>query len=111
MEPNSSEGYKITITYQSKTMPFKVIDPTQNLKLTLDNIRKLSKNYPDKYWNLPEIDNGGNRIRYLLGRINPSSGKQEVFFEKNSGGDLLCLSDYGVKEGDQLILIKKVIAG
>jgi hypothetical protein len=56
------------------------------------------------------MDNGGNRIRYYLGRMT-EEGKSEVIKEKNSEGEEQSLFDYGVKEGDKLIIIKKVIAG
>ena len=104
------EGYKVSVTYQGKSKAFKVVNPNQNLKITLENIKKLSREYPEDYWHLPEINNGGQRITYLLGRID-SSGKKEVFHEKNKNGELQCLTDYDVKDGDQLIIIHKVIAG
>lgn len=109
-EQQLNESFKITVTYQGKSKAFKVVNPNQNLKLTLDNIKKLSKEYPDDYWHLPEINNGGQRITYLLGKI-ASNGQKEVFHEKNKDGELQCLSDYDIKAGDQLIIIHKVIAG
>jgi hypothetical protein len=99
---------KIYITYKTKTVAFSAYI-RNSLKVTIENIKSLAKTDPQKYWELPEMNNGGQRITYRLGRSD--DGKQQILHPINSKGEEQCLEDYGVKEGDQLILTQKVIAG
>jgi nucleoside-triphosphatase THEP1 len=107
-EANNDGRIKVFITYKAKRIPFSA-DPRNNLKVTIDNIVKLSKTDIQKYWNLPEINNGGQRITYRLGKID--NGKNRIFQNTNDKREEQCLEDYGIKEGDELILAQKVIAG
>ena len=110
MENQETRGIKLLFSYENRTCAIRVLDPKEPIKFTVEKIKEETKVYPDKLWFLPEMDNGGNRIKYYLGRMN-EDGKSEVLKEKNSHGEEQCLYDYGVKEGDKLIIIKKVIAG
>jgi len=110
MEDQEKKGIKLLFAYENKTCAIRVLDPKESIKFTVEKIKEETRNYPDKLWLLPEMDNGGNRIRYYLGRMT-DEGKSEVIKEKNSAGEEQSLFDYGVKEGDKLIIIKKVIAG
>ena len=111
MEENQEKkGIKLLFSYENRTCAIRVLDPKESIKFTVEKIKEETRNYPDKLWLLPEMDNGGNRIRYYLGRMS-EDGKSEVLKEKNSNGEEQSLFDYGVKEGDKLIIIKKVIAG
>ena len=57
-EKNTEDGrIKVYITYKEKTVLFSA-NPMYSLKVTMENIKKLSNTYPDKFWLLPEIDNG-----------------------------------------------------
>lgn len=99
---------KVLITFKTVTKAF-LADPTNNLKVTIDNIKKIARDNPGKSWDLPEMNHGGQRIVYRLGRnVN---GKNEIFQPINNKGEEQCLMDYNVKEGDSLILVQKVIAG
>ena len=97
---------KVYITYQDKKVLFSA-NPKYTLKLTMDNLRKLSNKYPDKFWHLPEIDNNGNRITYFLGKMESKT----IFHNKSIEGDDLSLERYGVTAGDKLKIIRKVVAG
>ncbi|MCL2041724.1 MAG: hypothetical protein FWG84_06775 [Bacteroidales bacterium] len=99
---------RIFITYKTKTIAFGAYI-RNSLKVTIENIKSLAKTDVQKYWDLPEINNGGQRITYRLGRSE--EGKQQILHPTNSKGEEQCLEDYGVKEGDHLILTQKVIAG
>ena len=99
---------KLYITYKAKTVVFSA-DPSNNLKVTVDNILKLAKIDPQKYWSLPEMNNGGQRVTYRLGKLD--RGVKRIFQNMNSRREEQCLGDYGVREGDNLILAQKVIAG
>ena len=105
-----SKGMKVIFSYENKSCAIRVLNPKESVKYTLDKIKEESMNNPDKLWHLPEMDNGGNRIRYYLGRMI-SEGKSEILKEKNSNGEEQSLFDYNVTEGDKLIIIKRPIAG
>jgi hypothetical protein len=104
------KGIKIIFSYENRSCAIRILNPMESIKFTIEKIKEESKNYPDKLWTLPEMDNGGNRIKYYLGRMN-EDGKSEVLKEKSSKGEEQSLFDYGVKDGDKLIIIKKTLAG
>ena len=97
---------KVYFTYQEKTVLFSV-DPKNSLKVTMDNLRKLSNMYPDKFWLLPEIDANGQPIAYYLGKKESKT----IFHFKSQVGDEQSLEKYGVRPGDSLKIIRKVVAG
>ena len=106
-EEKDEEGrIKVYITYKEKTVLFSA-NPKYTLKLTMTNLQKLANTYPDKFWRLPEMDNNGQRITYFI-------GKQEskvIFHTSTATGEDQSLEDYGVKAGDRLKIIQKVVAG
>ena len=110
MENQEQQGIKLLFSYENKTCAIRVVNPKESIKFTLEKIKEEARNYPDKLWALSEMDNGGNRIKYYLGRMS-EEGKSEVLKEKNSQSEEQSLFDYGVKEGDKLVIIKRVIAG
>jgi hypothetical protein len=109
MENQEKQGLKLLFSYENKVCAIRVVNPKESIKFTMDKIMEEAKNFPDKLWILPEMDNGGNRIKYYLGRMD-DDGKSEILKEKKDGEEQT-LFDYGVKEGDKLIIIKRVIAG
>ncbi|MDR2971062.1 MAG: hypothetical protein LBU83_03950 [Bacteroidales bacterium] len=109
MENQEKQGIKLLFSYENKVCAIRVVNPKENIKFTMEKIIEEAKDYSDKLWILPEMDNGGNRIKYYLGRMD-DDGKSEILKEKKDGEEQ-SLFDYGVKEGDKLIIIKRVIAG
>ena len=106
-EKNTEDGrIKVYITYKEKTVLFSA-NPMYSLKVTMENIKKLSNAYPDKFWLLPEIDNGGQRITYYIGKQESKT----IFHSTAKTGEDMSLEDYGVKAGDHLKIIRKVVAG
>ena len=104
---NDDEGrIKVYITFQDKAVMFSV-NPRNTLKLTMDNMQKLANTYPDKFWNLPEIDENGERITYYLGKMDAKA----IFSTKSDTGEDQTLEAYGVKPGDKLKIVRKVVAG
>ena len=99
---------KVLITCQGKSVPF-LTNPYASLKVTVDNLKKMAQKNPQKYWNLPEMNNGGQRIAYQLGR--KKEDVLEVFDELNNKREEMSLYDYQVKSGDQLVLTFKPVAG
>jgi hypothetical protein len=112
MGPQEEEkkGIKVVISYENKQCVVRIADPTKGIKHTLEQLKKLSRENPDKLWHLPEMDNGGNRIKYYLGRAS-ATGKEEILKELNNNREEQSLFDYNINEGDELILIKRPIAG
>ena len=97
---------KVYFTYQEKTVLFSV-NPRNSLKTTMDNLIKLSNTYPDKFWLLPEVDANGQRIAYYLGKMESKT----IFHSKDEKGEEKSLEKYGVKPGDNLKIIRKLVAG
>ena len=97
---------KVYITFKEKTVLFSAY-PLYSLRVTMDNLCKLANQYPDKFWHLPEYDNNGQRITYYLAK---QEGKS-VFLSTAATGENRSLEDYGVKAGDKLRIIQKVVAG
>ena len=106
-ENKAEEGrIKVYITFKEKTVLFSA-NPLYSLKVTMDNLKKLANNYPDKFWILPDIDVGGQRITYYLGKKESKT----IFHSTATTGEDRSLEDYGVKAGDHLRIIQKVVAG
>jgi len=110
MENQGKKGIKVLFSFENRKVAMRVENPKQSIKQTIENIKKEARNDPEKIWYLPEMDAGDNIIRYYLGRKD-EKGKDEILKEKNKEGLEQSLYDYGVKEGDHLVIIKKVIAG
>ena len=110
MENQEKPGIRVIFTYENKSAVIRVINPQESIKFTIEKVKEEARCIPDKLWILPEVDNGGNRIKYYFGRMN-EDGRSEILKEKNSAGEEQSLFDYKVKEGDKLIIIKKTIAG
>jgi len=106
-ERRDEEGrIKVYITYKDKTVLFSA-NPKYSLKVTMENLRKLANAYPDKFWELPEMDSEGQRITYFLGKIE----NKTIFHFSSNSGEEQSLEKYGVKAGDKLKIIRKVVAG
>jgi hypothetical protein len=97
---------KVYITFKEKTVLFSA-NPLYTLKVTMENMKKLANMYPDKFWTLPDFDNNGQRITYYLGKQESKT----VFHSTAATGEDRSLEDYGVKAGDKLKIIQKVVAG
>jgi hypothetical protein len=110
MENQEKQGIKLIFSYENKSCVIRVLNPQESIKFTLEKVKEEARNIPEKLWILPEVDNGGNRIKYYLGRMT-EDGRSEILKEKNNTGEEQSLFDYKVKEGDKLIIIKKTIAG
>lgn len=109
-EQEVKKGLLVNITYGVKKVGFNIVDPTKTIKQIIDGLIVAARNNPDTMWDLPEINNAGQRIIYYLGRM--VDGKEEIFKNKDRRtGDQEHLRDYKVKEGDNLVLLKRVYAG
>jgi len=110
MEEQGKQGIKLLFAYQNRTCAIRVLNPKESIKYTIDKLKEETRNYPDKLWNLTELDEGGQRIKYFLGR-KAENGKEEILKEKNAAGEEQSLFDYNVQEGDLLTIIKRTVAG
>lgn len=61
-------------------------------------------------FDLPKIDNEHNRIRYQLGLMMDGKEEKVLFDLEDEDGRELCLLDYNVSSGDNLILTSMPIA-
>jgi uncharacterized ubiquitin-like protein YukD len=94
------EEIEIVLVYQENKYSMRVQDPTKSIKEALKEIVEALK--------LSWTDAGGNPITYHLGR---NTGEEEEILRPKFQGKEQTLFDYNIKQGDELILIKEVIAG
>ena len=96
----------VYITYKAKTVAFRVY-PKKSLKETIANIVQVANSDVQRCWWLPEFNNGGVPSKYYLGKYN-ENGVLTIYKHMNNERKSFCLEDYDVKEGDYLVLIKKL---
>ena len=70
----------------------------------IENLIKTANNDPEKLWHLPDFDDEGNPMAYFVAKI--MDGQTEILKPRNGGIDMT-LFDYGVKEGDELIIVQE----
>ena len=98
-----AERIVIYITYKSKTIAFSA-NPRNRLKVTINNIIRLSKADPQRFWELP-------KERWLLDSLYLGKWDENgcvIFYPFSDSGDSLCLLDFNIKERDKLVLIQRI---
>ena len=99
----NSERIKIYITYKSKTIAFSA-NPRNRLKVTINNIIRLSKGDPQRFWELP-------KERWLLDSLYLGKWDENgcvIFYPVNDEGESVCLLDFKIKERDRLVLVERI---
>ena len=81
----------------------KVEDPHRSIRELINNIIR--------EFELPKMDNGGNPIEYFLGRMGENDEDPFIFQFEDDNGYEQCLLDYNVNPGDNLLLVRNIIAG
>ena len=94
------EKIEIVLVYQENKFSMQVEDPTKSITDALKEIVEALQ--------LSWQDAGGNPITYHLGR---NAGEEEEILRPKFQGKEQTLFDYKIQQGDELILIKEVIAG
>lgn len=94
------EEIEIVLVYQDNKYSMKVEDPTKSITEALKEIVDALQ--------LSWQDAGGNPITYHLGR---NVGEEEEILRPKFQGKEQTIFDYSIQNGDELILIKEVIAG
>ena len=94
------EEIEIVLVHQENKYSMKVEDTTKSITEALKDIVEALQ--------LSWQDAGGNPITYHLGR---NTGEEEEILRPKFQGREQTLFDYNIKQGDELILIKEVIAG
>jgi len=94
------EKVEIVLVYQENKYSMQVEDPTKSITEALKEIVEALQ--------LSWQDAGGNPITYHLGR---QTGDEEEILRPKFQGKEQTLFDYKIQQGDELILIKEVIAG
>ena len=97
------ENFFIFITYKSKTVKFKVLNPNDSLGLLMDKIKKL------QLFEMPAVDPSGAPINYFFGKTDEKG--QPIILNPKVGKTELYLKDYNVNNGDSLTIIYEPIAG
>lgn len=94
------EEIEIVLVYQDNKYSMKVEDPTKAIAEALKEIVEALQ--------LSWQDAGGNPITYHLGR---NAGDEEEILRPKFQGREQTIFDYNIQNGDELVLIKEVIAG
>ncbi len=94
------EEVEIVLVYQDDKYSMKIENLTKSVGEALKEIVEALQ--------LSWRDGGGNPITYHLGR---NTGSDEEILRPKFKGKEQTLYDYSIKPGDELILIKEVIAG
>lgn len=94
------EEAEIVLVWQDNKYSMKI----ENLAKSVNEVLKEIVEALQLSWR----DGGGNPITYHLGR---NTGEDEEILRPKFRGNEQTLLDYEIKTGDELILIKEVIAG
>ena len=81
----------------------KVTDPNKTVREQIDSIIQVVE--------LPKMDNGGNHIQYLLGKLMDDDEEPAVLEFEDEDGREMALIDYDIQPLDHLHLISVPIAG
>ena len=81
----------------------KVTDPNKTVREQIDSIIQV--------FELPKMDNGGNPIQYLLGKLMDDDEEPAVLEFEDKDGREMALIDYDIQPLDHLHLISVPIAG
>lgn len=81
----------------------KVQDPYKSLREQVDSIVNV--------FELPKMDNGGNPIQYLLGKLMDGDEEPVILEFEDENGREMALIDYEIAPMDHLHLISVPIAG
>lgn len=81
----------------------KVSDPNKTVREQIESIIQV--------FELPKMDNGGNPIQYLLGKLMEDDEEPAVLEFEDEDGREMALVDYDIQPMDHLHLISVPIAG
>lgn len=79
------------------------INPNRTIKQLINHIIHI--------FGLPKIDNAGNSIQYLLGKMLDNNSESAILKSENEEGIDMTLLDYNIHSGSHLHLISVPIAG
>lgn len=86
-----------------KDIEVKVSDPNKTIRDQISSIIRV--------FELPEKDNGGNCIQYMLGQMLDEGEEPEILDFEDEYGRECCFMDYNIQPGDCLNLLSIPIAG
>jgi hypothetical protein len=97
---------EIVLTYQYKSI---LVETNLNntVKYFIKGAIRCAQENPEVMFDMPETDMLGDMILYLLARVK--NGETEVLKLRNRNREEMTLFDYGIKEGDELIIIQQPI--
>lgn len=97
------EEFFLFLTYQGKTLKFKINTPTDSLNTLMEKVKETNM------FDMPSMDPSGAPLEYYFGKsdetgqpiiLNPKIGKTEMY-----------LMDYNVENGDALQIVYNPIPG
>ena len=100
------EDFFIILTIEGSAyeeVEVKVSDPTKTIRDQISSIVQV--------FELPKMDNGGNPIQYLLGKLMDGDEEPAVLEFEDEEGREMALIDYDIQPLDHLHLISVPIAG
>jgi hypothetical protein len=102
--------FEVILTYQGKSV---LVETNQynTIEHFIEETKNQAREMPDELsFNMPEMDEGNNPVRYLLTR-NKDGKTEEILKAQNRQKDNQTLADYGVVSGDELIMVSVPIGG
>lgn len=103
------EKFYLYIQYQTKKQKVIVTNPDSNISVLINNLKHLQDREGKYMFDMPNIDNDGAAIDYLLGKMD-DNGQVNLLHSK-VGKTEFCLRDYNVESGDTLELVSDHKAG
>lgn len=98
------EDFFLKLSYKGKNVKFRVLNPTtDSLGLLMEKLKKL------QMFDMPSVDPSGAPINYFFGKADESG--QQIILNPKIGKTEQYLHDYGVVNGDSLMIIYEPIAG
>ncbi len=103
------EDFFLFLRYKNKTIKFKVTDPTTELEILMNNLRKAVDATGTRIFDLPEMIDYVP-TEYFFGKKDEATGR-DIILQPKIGKTTKTLLDYNVKPGDTLEIISDPIAG
>ena len=102
----SQEEFIVMLTIDGTSydeIEVKVTDPNKTIRDQINSIVQV--------FELPKMDNGGNPIQYLLGKLMEDDEEPVILEFEDESGREMALVDYEIQPLDHLHLISVPIAG
>lgn len=107
MEENLIE---LVLTYRGNSVLVET-NPHNTIEQFLNETIQFAEASPEVSWNMPVLDYEGNPMYYFITRVNKDNpAETEILRPRNREKEEMTLFDYGVQEGDELMIQIRVIS-